>query len=495
MSRDIGTEIPARLAGRPGVGRLDAGRVAASSQRRALAALLGAMFLANVDIAVANIAGPSIRTGMHASGGELELIVSGYTLAYAMLLVISARLGETRGYRRMFLAGLGGFTVASLACGLAPTPLVLVIARIAAGATAALMAAQVLTGIQLSFGGAARARALGLYSVVLSAGAVAGQSLGGLLISADVLGSTWRPAFLVNVPIGVLLIWLAWRWLPVGQRRPGRLDLAGGAVLSAAMLLLVVPLVLGQDAGWPAWTQACLAASVPAFAALWLVERKVSARGGRPLVDPRLIARPEIGWGLASQAASTATYFAVLFTLALYLQQGLGRSAAYSGLALVSWVAAFGIPGPALGRLPGRVQALAAPAGAVILAAGFAGLAASLYSGDTSGVVLMTLLGVAGLGLGTTFTGMLSHLTSSVTGEHASDLSGLFNTITRAGGVLGAAAFGTAYLTLARGHQPVHSFATINLALAVTALAAAVLAGLSVWRRPPSRGGASRSGG
>jgi hypothetical protein len=310
MSHDVRTEIPARPAGRPGAGRLaahsgagllagrsGAGPVAAASQRRALAALLGAMFLANVDIAVANIAGPSIRMGLHASGGELELIVSGYTLAYAMLLVISARLGEAHGYRRIFLAGLGGFTVASLACGLAPTPMVLVIARIAAGAAAAFMAAQVLTGIQLSFGGAARARALGLYSVVLSAGAVAGQSLGGLLISADVLGSTWRPAFLVNVPIGVLLIWLAWRWLPVGQGRPGRLDLAGGAVLSAAMLLLVVPLVLGQDAGWPAWTQACLAASVPAFAALWLVERKVSARGGRPLVDPRLIARPEIGWG------------------------------------------------------------------------------------------------------------------------------------------------------------------------------------------------------
>jgi MFS family permease len=133
------------------------------------------MFLANVDIAVANIAGPSIRMGLHASGGELELIVSGYTLAYAMLLVISARLGEAHGYRRIFLAGLGGFTVASLACGLAPTPMVLVIARIAAGAAAALMAAQVLTGIQLSFGGAARARALGLYSVVLSAGATAGR--------------------------------------------------------------------------------------------------------------------------------------------------------------------------------------------------------------------------------------------------------------------------------------------------------------------------------
>jgi MFS family permease len=160
-----------------------------------LAALLGAMFLGNVDVAIANVAGPSIRSGLNASGGQLELIVSGYTLAYAVLLVTCARLGEARGYRRMFLLGLAGFTVASLACALAPTAIILVIARIAAGAAAALMAAQVLTGIQLGFGGRGRARALGLYSPVLSAGAVAGQSLGGLLISADIAGTTWRPAF------------------------------------------------------------------------------------------------------------------------------------------------------------------------------------------------------------------------------------------------------------------------------------------------------------
>ncbi|MGE5137015.1 MAG: MFS transporter [Gemmatimonadota bacterium] len=479
MSETLQTGLPARRAG-----RAEARRRPAAHPGWALTALLGAMFLGNVDVAVANIAAPAIRTGLHASGGELELVVSGYTLAYAVLLVTSARLGEARGYRRMFLTGLAGFTAASLACGLAPSALTLVIARIAAGATAALMTAQVLTGIQLGFTGRARARALGLYSVVLSAGAVAGQSLGGLLISADLLGSTWRPAFLVNVPAGVVLMWLAWRCLPAGQRRAGRLDLPGVAVLSAAMLLLVVPLVLGQDAGWPAWTWLCLGASMPAFAALRVIERKMPARGGRPLVDPALLARPAIGWGLASQALTTATYFAVLFTLALYLQQGLGRSAAYSGLALVSWVAAFGVPGPLLSRLPARLRALAGPAGAVILAAGFLGIAASLYGGDTSGPLLMTLLGVAGLGLGTTFTGMLSHLTSSVTGEHAASISGLFNTTTRAGGVIGTAAFGTLYLALAAGPgQAVRGFATVTLALAVTALAGGGLAGLSIRSR------------
>jgi hypothetical protein len=165
---------------------------------------------------------------------------------------------------------------------LAPTPLVVVIARIAAGAAAALMAAQVLTGIQLNFGGAARARALGLYSVVLSAGAVAGQSLGGLLISADVLGSTWRPAFLVNVPIGVLLIWLAWRWLPTGQRWPGRLDLAGGTVLSAAMLLLVVPLVWARtQAGPPGRSSAWSRAFLPSRPCGWWSGKYPGGAGGR----------------------------------------------------------------------------------------------------------------------------------------------------------------------------------------------------------------------
>jgi hypothetical protein len=171
---------------------------------------------------------------------------------------------------------------------------------------------------------------------------VAGQSLGGLLISADVLGTTWRPAFLVSVPAGLVLLAVAWRRLPAGGQRAQRLDLTGVALLSAAMLALVVPLVLGPDLHWPAWTWACLAVSGPAFAVLWAAERRVARRGGAPLIDPRLLARPVIAWGLAAQSAATATYFAVLFILALYLQQGLGRSATYSGLALVSWVAAFG---------------------------------------------------------------------------------------------------------------------------------------------------------
>jgi MFS family permease len=448
------------------------------------------MFLGNVDVAIANIATPSIHATLGATGGMLELVVSGYTLAYAAALVTSARLGEARGYRQMFLLGLAIFTVGSLACGLAPGALELVLARFVAGAGAALMAAQVLTGIQLNFSGALRTRALGWYALALSAGAVAGQSLGGLLISADLFGLTWRPVFLVNVPAGAALMVLAWRSLP-GHRehRADPLDLRGVATLTAALLLLVLPLVLGRDEGWPAWAFGCLAASVPAFAALVAAERRTAKRGGQTLVDLRLLTRPAIGWGLASQAAATATYFATLFTLALYLQQGLGKSAAYSGLALVSWVAAFGIPGPVLGRLPARLHRLAAPVGCGVLAAGFGGIATALLAGDTGGALLMTLLGVAGLGLGTSFTAMLKHLTSSVTGRHAADISGLFNTTTRIGGVIGVAVFGTVYFALVPrpgASAAVHGFGITNLALTATALAAAAAATISVRHRPDS---------
>lgn len=165
-------------------------------------------------------------------------------------------------------------------------------------------------------------------------------------------------------------------------------------------------------------------------------------------------------------------------------QPGRFRGPFSSGLALLPWVAAFGAPGPALGWLPARLRPLAGLAGAVILAVGFGGIAATLYVGDTSGILLMTPLGVTGLGLGTTFTGMLSQLTGSVTSEHAASLSGLFNTTTRVGGVIGTATVGTAYLAFAPvPGQAVRGFATLNLALAVTALAAAGLAWLSVAHR------------
>ncbi|MCP9969240.1 MFS transporter [Actinomadura madurae] len=167
----------------------------------------------------------------------------------------------------MFLLGLGAFTLASLGCGLSPSTGALVAARLAQGAAGALMVPQVLSGIQIHFTGTARARAQGMLAVALSGGAVAGQVLGGVLVTADLSGLGWRPIFLVNVPVGIVLLAAGARLLPADTPGAGRrLDLGGVALLSAATLLAIVPLLFGRETGWPAWTWASLAACPPVLA-------------------------------------------------------------------------------------------------------------------------------------------------------------------------------------------------------------------------------------
>lgn len=445
-----------------------------------LAVLLAGQFMANVDAAVVNVATPSIRANLHASGGELEFVVSGYILAYAVLLITGARLGDTRGYRRLFITGLGVFTLASLACGLAPNALVLILVRVVQGAGAALMVPQVLSGIQLNFTGAERARAIGFYAMALSGGAIAGQILGGMLISADLFGSGWRTIFLVNVPIGAVLLIAAMRYLPRdrgGTIKP--LDVPGVATLAVALLLAVAPLAVGRDFGWPVWIWVCLIASIPALAGFIVVERRVARKGGYPLINLTVLTRPAVSWGLLAMSAATTTYFSLLFTLALYLQQGLGKSALYSGLALVSWVAAFGIAGPVLPRLhlSARALSLVAPTGYVILAAAYLSICTSILSGYTSGALLFVLLGFGGFGLGTGFAPMVAHVTSSVPERYAPDMSGLTAITGQISAAIGIAVFGSAYLNLAPHPGPgaaEHAFAIVTGGFTIAALLAAV---------------------
>lgn len=450
------------------------------SQNWLLAVLLMGLFIANVDVAVVNVATPSIRETLGASGSELQLIVSGYVLAYAMLVITGARLGAMYGYRRLFLSGLGVFTVASLVCGLAPGAVVLIVARVVQGIGAALMVPQVLTGIQLNFTGAARTRALGFYSVALSIGAVAGQVLGGVLVSADLLGSAWRPIFLINLPIGAAVILAALRFLPAHEgARPQRLDLRGVALLSIGLLLIVLPLTLGHTQHWPAWTWVSLAASVFPLAAFIVVERRISSRRGDPLIDLSVLTRPAVAWALAAYGLALMTYFSLLFTLALYLQEGLGESALDSGLALVSWVAAFGLGGPIVARLPARFARLVAPFGFAVLAASYTAIAATVFAGHSGAGVLFGLLAFGGLGLGLGVTASIRQMMAAIAAQQACDMSGLILTTAQMAGALGVAVFGTAYFSLVEPSGPavaMHGFAIVVAGFSLTALLAAAAA-------------------
>ena len=168
-----------------------------------LAVLLLGQFMCIIDVLVTNVAMPSIAASLHASGASLQLVVGGYTIAYAMLLITGARLGDRYGRRRTYLAGVLIFTTASLACALAPDSQALIGFRLVQGAGAAVLVPQVFSIIQLNFTGPARARALSAYAAVLSAGAVTGLVLGGVVVTADLFGTGWRPVFAINVPIGI----------------------------------------------------------------------------------------------------------------------------------------------------------------------------------------------------------------------------------------------------------------------------------------------------
>src|SRR5262247_1344272 len=225
MTDALTTVRPARRAGRR-----------AASPGAILAIVLTGQFMALLDASVVNVAAPSIHASLHTSGAGLQLVIAGYVITYAVLLVTGARVGDILGHRRIFLAGLATFTLASLGCGLANSTAVLVALRFIQGAGAAAIIPQVLSLIQRTFTGPARGRPMRLYAAVLAGGAVTGQVVGGVLVSANLLGLTWRPAFLLNVPIGVILFLAGLRFLPGGQGRPGRtLDLAGVATLTPAV--------------------------------------------------------------------------------------------------------------------------------------------------------------------------------------------------------------------------------------------------------------------
>ena len=425
-----------------------------------LAVLLLGQFMCVIDVLVVNVAMPSIATSLHASGASLQLVVGGYTIAYAMLLITGARIGDHYGRRRTYLAGVLVFTAASLACALAPDSQALIGFRFVQGAGAAALVPQVFSIIQLTFTGPARARALSAYAAVLSAGAVAGLVLGGVVVTANLFGTSWRPVFAINVPLGIVLALLVPRLVPpdespAGPRATRGLDLAGLLAAACSVLLIVLPLVLGRAAGWPAWCSGSVAAGAALAVAFVLIERRVAARGGDPLLNLAVLRAPALPSGLATLAVTQVGYGGLLFTFTLHLQAGLGQSALRTGLSYLPMAAAFGLAGYNWRRLPAAAQRVIVPAGLAVSALAYLGIAAGLHGyvdhGDTGGVGALTWAGLAmvGLGLGLSISPLLTQSLVHVPAARAADASGLLTTTVQLGQLMGVAAIGSVYLARA----------------------------------------------
>jgi MFS family permease len=455
-----------------------------------LAIVLIGQFMAVLDASIVNVAAPSIHASLRASGAGLQLVVAGYTITYAVLLVTGARLGDIVGHRRMFMAGLVLFTLASLGCGLATTAGFLIALRFVQGAGASVMIPQVLSLIQRTHTGPARARAMSRYSAVLAGGAVVGQLAGGLLISANLFGSGWRPVFLVNVPIGVILLVAGARALPHGKGEPGRtLDLAGLALLTPAVLAFVLPLVLGQPEHWPAWGWVLMAASVPLLLAFVMNERRVGAAGKTPLIPGPVLRVPGVPVAIAALFTVMTIFSGFFFTLALHLQDGLGFSPLRAGLTFAPAAATFALVSLNWRRIPAswhgvNWHGVLMIGGFVVFGAGMAGLAAVLHAGGTGGVALYLLGGLSGAGMAAAFSPLMTRVLLRVPVELAADATGVVVTVNQLGLLVGVAAFGTLYLNLAGrlpGHAGFDAFRGVSAhAEAVTFLALAGLAAVGV---------------
>jgi len=452
-----------------------------------LAVLLTSVFMALLDTTIVNVAMPTIGTDLSASGAALQLVVAGYLISYAVLLITGARLGDRIGHGRAFRIGLIAFTAFSLLCGLAPDVASLIVFRFAQGVGAALMLPQVMSLIQRMFAGEQRTRALSIYSAVIASGSVVGQICGGLLVSANLLGLGWRPVFLVNVPIGVALLVMARRHLPDGTPMPHRrLDPAGVVTLSLAVAALVIPLVLGHEEHWPLWGWLSLAASGGLFALFVAVERAEARHGGAPLVAGRVLRAPGLALGMLALLVAMIGYAGYLFSLALHLQGGLGYSAAHAGLVFAPAATGFAITGVTWRRLPARLHGPIVPFGLVVAALAYLLLAPLLHGGRGAGALLEIDLTVLGLALGLAFSPIITVALTNVPLDVAADASGVLGTVFQLGQVLGVAVPGTIYLSLV--HAPgarasAHAVVITLTVLAATSVVAAAFAAALVRPR------------
>ncbi|MER6512838.1 MFS transporter [Nonomuraea sp. NPDC001636] len=402
----------------------------------ALPVVLVAVFMTTLDFFVANVAVPSIRADLGAGDAASQFVVAGYGLAYAAGLIVSGRLGDLYGPRRLFAAGLALFTLASAACGGAPDAAALVLARVAQGVAAALLAPQVLTLIGTLFPGAGRARAFGWYGTVVGLAGMSGQVVGGLVVAADPLGLGWRACFLVNVPIGLAALALTGRLVPrvAGAGSRAGLDVPGAALVAAGLAGVVLPLVQGREEGWPQWTWPCLGGAALMLAAFVRRQRRLAATGREPLLDLAVFGEKGFTAGLAAVALLFGTSAGLSFVLALNLQDGLGLGPLAAGAVCTALNAGFFLASPRSARVP-------RPAGPLAL---LLGLGLLLQAGESPYLVAGALL-VVGAGMGLVMSPLLSSVLASVRRERAGAAAGVLGTVQETGGVLGGTITGAVF--------------------------------------------------
>ncbi|WP_406195396.1 MFS transporter [Kitasatospora sp. NBC_01560] len=418
----------------------------------ALAVILAAEVMDLLDTTIVGVASPAIRSDFGGTDAQIQWISASYTLAFAVLLITGARLGDLLGRKRLFVAGAAGFTLASVLCAASAGSGTLIAARTVQGLFAALLIPQGLGLIKSMFPPKEIGAAFGLFGPVLGLSSVLGPTLGGYLTDADWFGTGWRMVFLINLPLGLLAVLTGLKVLPTDRTArtagAGRLDPVGVLLLSAAVLLLVYPLVQGRELGWPLWTYLAMAASLPVLRLFVLQQRRVLRRGGTPLIEPSLFGKRAFTSALATGLVFFAALSGLMLTFTLYLQLGLGWTALHSGLSMIPLslgivagaILSGGFLGPKYGR---RVL----HAGMVVAALGVLALQASVehWADALTSWTLVPGLALTGFGLGLIMAPFFDIALAGVEESETGSASGVLNAQQQLGGSIGVALLGTAF--------------------------------------------------
>ncbi|MFG1706760.1 MFS transporter [Nonomuraea sp. M3C6] len=418
----------------------------------ALFVILAAEVMDLLDALVTTIAAPTIQRELGGSDSLVQWLGAGYTLAMAVGLITGGRLGDLFGRKRMFVIGALGFTAASLLCGVAAGPEMLIGSRVLQGLFGAVMIPQGLGLIKEMFPPRELGKAFGMFGPVMTISAVGGPVLAGWLVDADFFGTGWRMIFLINLPIGLAAALAAIRFLPEYRlSNATKLDLVGVALVSVAAFLLIFPLIQGRDLGWPAWTFVSMAASIVVFAVFGRYESRRAGSGKDPLVTPGLFRKRAFTGGLVAGLAffSGLMGFGLVFTL--YAQLGLGFTPLQAGLTglpqAIGGVIGFGL---AMSGLQNRLGRGLVQIGTAVMAAGAAVLALTIHWAglDVGGWQLAPGLALVGIGMGLTMAPFFDIVLAGVEPHESGSASGTLTAIQQLGGALGTAVLGTLFFNL-----------------------------------------------
>jgi EmrB/QacA subfamily drug resistance transporter len=403
-------------------------------------------FLGTVDFFIVNIGIPSIRTSLGASLSQMQLVIAGYGLAYAVCLITGGRLGDIFGRKKAFMVGLTGFTLASALCGWAPSAQWLVLWRLLQGCAAAVMFPQALSFIHVNFSGSAKRLAFSAYGAMLGCGSIIGQIVGGFLIDANLFGLQWRPIFLINLPLGIVTLGVAALVLRESRSAAAQhLDLIGTGIVSAGLFLFSLPFIEGKEAGWPLWAWFALAASLPILAGFYRFEEQLAKRGKSPLVDPALLKQRGFLAGLGVTCLYFAGHVSMILVLSLYLQLSLKLDPTQTGLALVPFSFGFVAGSAASAKLSAWLERGALHLGAMLIAGALvAFMLEAAKMGERETLVFLVASLLYGIGRGMVTAPLYHIVLSRVRPAEAGAASGILSAMQQVANSVGIALIGAA---------------------------------------------------